>query len=144
MFLLFFPCTRICKLCPDYEVVMFQPCIGTPLNLGSVSNCYLAIILKPAPPFFPQHLMSALVGLPIMPHPYIPCQSSCLHTRSFYHPGINFICTRIPRPIDSCNRLRYLPYPLSLSTPARIPLFILLCVSSFYHSVGSSAIPQSC
>ena len=52
MFLLFFPCTRICKLCPDYEVVMFQPCIGTPLNLGSVSNCYLAIILKPAPPFF--------------------------------------------------------------------------------------------
>ena len=47
------------EVCPNYEVVMFLPCTDTPLDLGTVDNFYIAIILIPSLPFYAFHLMSA-------------------------------------------------------------------------------------
>ena len=49
---------------------MFQPWTRTPPDLGSVYNCYIAIILKPAPPFSNLHPMYAWGGdTPSRPFP---------------------------------------------------------------------------
>ena len=53
MFLLLFPCPPIHEVCPNYEVVMYQPQTGTPLYLGSVANCYIDMILSTPMPFPP-------------------------------------------------------------------------------------------
>ena len=42
-----------------YEVVMLQTRTGTPPDLGSVDNFYVAILLNPALPFYACHLMSS-------------------------------------------------------------------------------------
>ena len=43
---------------------MFQSWIRTPPDLGSVNNCYVAILLIPAPPFSALHPISARGGIP--------------------------------------------------------------------------------
>ena len=49
LLLLSWPLVR--EVCPNYEVLMFQPCTGTSLDLYSVANRYVAILLIPTPPF---------------------------------------------------------------------------------------------
>ena len=44
LLLLFFSWPLVHEVCPNYEVVVFQPRTGTPLDLGSVSNCYVYIL----------------------------------------------------------------------------------------------------
>ena len=44
-FLLLFSWPQFREVCLNYEVVMFQPRTGTPPYLGSVTNCYIAILL---------------------------------------------------------------------------------------------------
>ena len=51
--LLLFSWPPVREVCPNYEVVMLQPRTGTPADLGSVADCYVAILLIPAPPFPP-------------------------------------------------------------------------------------------
>ena len=41
------------EVCPNHNVVMLQPRTGTSMDVGSVSNCYVAILLSPALPFPP-------------------------------------------------------------------------------------------
>ena len=43
----------VCEMCPNYEVMMFQPQTGTPPDLGSVDNCYIAILRIPTSLFPP-------------------------------------------------------------------------------------------
>ena len=44
MFLLFsWPPVRV--VCPNYEVMMFQPCTGTPLDLCYITHCCVAILI---------------------------------------------------------------------------------------------------
>ena len=100
---------------------MFQLRTGTPLDLGSVANFYVAILLIPAPPFSPRHLVSAMEGYPLMPLPFLPCRLSCLHIGSFSHPGFTCIHFKIPRPVAPCIRLRYLPDSPALATPSELP-----------------------
>ena len=50
---LLFSWLLFCEVCPNYEVVMLQHHKGTPPDLGSVGNCYVAFLLIPAPPFPP-------------------------------------------------------------------------------------------
>ena len=40
-------------VCPNYEVVMFQPWTGTPPDLGFVANCFVAMLIIPTLPFPP-------------------------------------------------------------------------------------------
>ena len=42
---------QVHEVCPNYEVVMLQPQKGTSLDLGYVANCYVALLLIPAPLF---------------------------------------------------------------------------------------------
>ena len=51
--LLFFSWPPVYEMCPNYEVVMFQPQTGTPTDLGSISIFYINILFSPAPPFTP-------------------------------------------------------------------------------------------
>ena len=119
--MLFFYWPPVREVCPNYEVVMFQPRTGTPPDLGSVANCYVAIILIPAPPFFALQPMSAWGGYLLMLLPSLPFQPSCLHTGSFTDLGITCFRPRIPRPVAPCIRLCYLSaYPV-LTTLARFP-----------------------
>ena len=60
--LLLFSWPPVREVCPDYEVVMFQPRTGTPLDLGPVANCCVDIILIPALPFSALHPMSLRGG----------------------------------------------------------------------------------
>ena len=62
LFFFFWP--PVLEVCPNYEVVVYQPWTGTPLDLGSVANCYVAIILIPDPPFSARHPMSTWGVLP--------------------------------------------------------------------------------
>ena len=41
------------EVCTDYEVVIFQPQTWTSMDLGSVANCYVAILLSPDPTLTP-------------------------------------------------------------------------------------------
>ena len=84
-------------------------------------NCYIAIILIPAPPFFPLQPMSAWGGYLLMLLPSLPFQPSCLYTGSFTDLGITCFHPRIPRPVAPCIRLCYLSaYPV-LTTLAGFP-----------------------
>ena len=76
------------EVCLNYEVVMFQPWTWTPPDLGSVANCYISILLWPAPPFSARHPMSTRGGYPLTPLPYLHFLTSCLHIGSFSHPGV--------------------------------------------------------
>ena len=51
--LLLFSWPPVRELCPICELVMFQPRKRTPLDLGSVANFYVAVLLSTAPPFLP-------------------------------------------------------------------------------------------
>ena len=51
--LLLFSWPPVREVCPNYEVVMFQTQKGTPPDLGSVTNCYIDMLLIPATPFPP-------------------------------------------------------------------------------------------
>ena len=51
LMLLYWP--LVCEVCPNYELVMFQPWTGISLDLGSVDNCYVAVNLIPSPTFLP-------------------------------------------------------------------------------------------
>ena len=51
--LLLFSCPPVREVCPNYEVVMFQPQTGTPPDLCSVDNCYIAILLNTPIPSLP-------------------------------------------------------------------------------------------
>ena len=53
LMLLLFTCPLVRGVCPNYEVVMFQPHTGTHPYLGSVANCYRAMLLSPDPLFTP-------------------------------------------------------------------------------------------
>ena len=57
MLLLLFSWSPVRDVCPNYELAMFQPRTGTPPDLGSIADCYVAILLIPAPPFFTRHPM---------------------------------------------------------------------------------------
>ena len=45
MSLLLFSWPPVDEVCTNYEVVMFLPWAGTPMELGSVANCYVDILL---------------------------------------------------------------------------------------------------
>ena len=62
--LLLFTWPPVRGVCPNYEVVMFQPRTVTPPYLVSVVNCYVSYSFKPAPPFSELHPLSSLEGLP--------------------------------------------------------------------------------
>ena len=116
LFLLFsWPPIR--EVCPNYEVVMFQPRIGTPPDLVSVANCYVVILIKPDTTFSAHHPMSARVRWPLTPLHYIPCRTSCIHTWSLSQPRFTCICPSISRPIAPWIRLCYLTVSLDNSTP---------------------------
>ena len=79
------------EVCTNDEVVMFQPGTGKPPELGSIDNCYIAILLILDLPFYDRHPMSAWGGYPLMPLPPLPFRPSCIHTGSFAH-DIRFWC----------------------------------------------------
>ena len=81
LLLFLFTWPQVREVCPKYEVVMLQPRIGTPIDLGSAANCYVAIRIIPAPPA--RHPMSYQGGYPLMPLPFLPCQPPCPHTGSY-------------------------------------------------------------
>ena len=47
--MLLFPWPPFRKVCPNYYVVMFQPRTWTSPYLGSISNCYVDMLLIPTP-----------------------------------------------------------------------------------------------
>ena len=119
--LLFFPCPPVREVCPNYEVVMFQSRIGTPLDLGSLDNFYVDILVITDPNFSNRNLMCARGGYLLMPPSTLPYRPSCLQTGSFAHPGVTCLCPSIPQPVATCISLRYLPAPSALATPEGLP-----------------------
>ena len=121
--LLLFHWPPVCEVCPNDEVVMFQPWIGTPLDQGSVANCYVAIILIPVPPFSARHPMYSREGYLLMPFPSLPCQTLCLHTGLFSYLVVTCIHPSIPSPISPCTILQlcYIPASPTLFTPVISP-----------------------
>ena len=51
LLLLLFAWPPVHEVCPNYEVAMFQPWTGTSLDLVSIDNCYVAMILRTTPLF---------------------------------------------------------------------------------------------
>ena len=96
----------VCGVCPNHEVVMFQPRTVTPPYLVSVVNSYLAT------PFF--LTLSALL-CPSLPSPWFPSGGGartctwplfyllplCSHTGSFSHLGVPCLPPSTPIPISS-------------------------------------------
>ena len=69
LLLFYWPLVR--GVCPNYEVVMFQPQTRTTPDLGYVSDCYAAILIITAHPFTARQPMSAWGGIPAHAHtPY--------------------------------------------------------------------------
>ena len=104
--LLLFSWSPVRELCLNYEVFMLQPLTGTPPDLGSIANCYVAIILKPLLLYFIATQFPPGGGYPLTPRPTLPFLPSCLHTGSFFHLGFICLRPRIPRPIALCIRLQ--------------------------------------
>ena len=126
--LLLFSWPSFREVYPNCDVVMFQPWKGTPPGLGSIANCYVAILLIPAPPFSALHPMSAWGGgYLLVPLPFLPCQPSCLHTVSFFHPGVTCLRNRMPMTIYPFIRLRYLTASPALVRPNKFPMPRPLC-----------------
>ena len=108
---------QVHEVFPDYEVVMLQPRTGTPTDLSSAANCYVAILIIPTLPFSARHPLSARGVYTLMPLPSLPFQLLYLQIGSFYHPGFTYLCPRIPRTIAPWIRLHYLSASPYLSTP---------------------------
>ena len=51
--LLFLSLPPVCWVCPNYEVVVLQPYLGTSTSLRYVANCYVAILISTACHFRP-------------------------------------------------------------------------------------------
>ena len=116
--LLLFSWPPVCEVCPNDEVVIFQPWIGTPLDQGSVPNFYIDIIRIPILPFSARHPMYSQGGYPLMPYNYIPCQPLCLHTGLLSHLGVTCIRTIIPWLITPCIAIYYLKWNESKLFPS--------------------------
>ena len=69
----------------NYEVVMFQPWIGTSPDLGPITNCYIAILLIHNPQFLPSNWCSHRGGYALVSLLSIPFWMPCLHTGSLLH-----------------------------------------------------------
>ena len=66
---------------------MFRPRTGTPLDLGSVANCCVAIILIPAPPFYARHPMYSRGGIPAHALSLFPLPTAVYPTMIIIPPG---------------------------------------------------------
>ena len=121
--MLLFSWTPVREVCPNYEVVMFQPWTETPLDLVSVDNCYIAILLNSCLPSLAATRFPPGGGYPLTPRSSLPFPPSRLHTWSFYHLSVICLQPRIPRNIAACIRiwLRYLPASNALTTPSTFP-----------------------
>ena len=64
--LLLYTCPPVRGVCPNYEVVMFQPQTVTPPYLGSVINCYVrySTLLNPLHPSPPSACFPSGGGVP--------------------------------------------------------------------------------
>ena len=71
-YLFLFSWTPFREVCANYEVVMFQTWAGTPLDLGSVTNCCVAVLINPYPPLSALHQMSTRGGLTSCAHSISP------------------------------------------------------------------------
>ena len=78
--LLLFSWTPVHDVCPNYEVLMFQPWIRTRSDLGCFDNCCVAIIINPILPSPPVTRFPPGGGYLLMPHPSLPFSLSCLHS----------------------------------------------------------------
>ena len=61
LLLLLLSCTPVREVCPNDELVMLQPQIGTSPYLGSVDYCYVVILLSHTP-YFPSATRCTLGG----------------------------------------------------------------------------------
>ena len=122
----------VCGLCPNHEVVIFQPRTVTPPYLASVVNCYVAT------PFF---LTRSALLCPSLPSPWFPSEGgdhtrtwplfhilpSCSHTGSFYHMGVTCLPPSIPILIDHWPIFWILYVPVSsygFTTPSISPTLL--------------------
>ena len=121
LLLLLFSWPPVRDMCPNYEVVMFEPWKGTPPYLGSVNNFYVAMLLSPAPPFPPFHPMFSRGAYPLMPLPYLPFWPYSTHTVSLAQPGVTFLRPSILRSITPWIRISYVPTFPALATPSGFP-----------------------
>ena len=113
------------EVCPNDEVVLFQPRTGTPTELGSIASFYIAILLNPLLHYPPATRFPIWGVYPLMPCLSLPFPTSCLHKGSFVRLGVTCLRPSIPRPIAPCIRIRFSYFPASpaLATPA---IFITL------------------
>ena len=127
-----FPELRKCCCCclPGHwsvryvQIMMLQPWTGKPTDQFLVAYCSVDILLTPAPLFSARHPMSVRGAYLLIPHPSLCCRPSCLHTRSFTHPGVTCLRPSIPRPVALCIRLCYLPASLTLAMPTIFPTML--------------------
>ena len=147
---LLFSWTLVREMYPNYDVAMFQPQTGTPPDLGSAANCYIAILLKPARPFFACHPMTVQEGLPAHYPPLSPFLTIVSPNRIIHPPEHHLYLSQytkahsslhqtllppcIPRPRHACRipNSAPLPPPKSLLT-LHSSQYILLY--TFYKSI---------
>ena len=117
----------VCGVCPNHEVVMFQPRTLAPPYIGSVIKCYIATpffltrsaLLRPPPDF----CMGGGVDR-IRPWPLSCLLLSFSYTVSFAHLGVTGFRPSIPIPISPCPIFWLFCFPVSssaLAPPAGIP-----------------------
>ena len=122
LLLLLFAWPPVHEVCPNYEVAMFQPWTGTSLDLVSIDNYYVAMILSTTALF----LSAARCppgggGNPILPLLSLHSRPSFPHTGLPTNPGVPCINTRILIYFAPLFRFYYLLPSPALSTPSGFP-----------------------
>ena len=105
-------------VCPNCEVVEFQPRTLTTPDLGSVTYCYVHLLEPPHPPLLPSDVPSPQPSSSVLPPHRIIRPPGChlypsQHTEKTPSPSL-------PSPVTT--RARLFLSPLALTMPARFPL----------------------
>ena len=136
---MYFSCPTVCEVCLNYEVVILQTQTGKPPDLGSVDNCYVAIICITATPFYFPPPDFRPGGLPAHSHPLYPFptvmsprRNICPHGRHLYP----YQHTKAHRPLYQIPLPPCLPHPLHAF---RIPNAMHLSPSKYILTLHSDA-----
>ena len=108
-------------VCPNYEVVEFQPRTVTPLK-PRLCCLLLRIYYWPAPPYPPVVWCPSGGGSPLLPQHPLHRRPSCLGTGSSTLLGVTYFCPSIPILLSSPSSVDVSTLPLSPSLPLRTSL----------------------
>ena len=132
LFLLLFYWTLVCEMCPNYEVVMLQPQKRTPPDLGSIANCYVAILLSTARSFPPVTWCLPGRGLPDPKSSLYPLPTVLFPHRIIRLPRRHLYLAQHTKFLWYLNQNPLPPQPPALATPYVILLPRSYCCKNIF------------